>query len=248
MAFYEEISKYYDIIFNKDETTADFLKKHLSNSNRVLDLACGTGTYSIEIAKGGHSVIGIDLDKAMIDKAKAKAEAVGGGALDINFYAEDMRKFKALSGEGLYDVIFCVGNSLVHLNNRGEILQLFKDIYDSLKEAGWMIIQIINYDRILNNNITSLPVIKRDSEGVQFIRNYSKTLEESIISFDTQLIVSNESGEKSYKNSVPLLALRSDEIIRLAESAGFSNNQLFGSFDGSDYKEDSYALILKCYR
>lgn len=245
MAFYEELSKYYDTIFRKDETTAEFLKKGLSNNNRIMDLACGTGTYSIEIAREGHSVAGIDLDRSMIEQAKAK---VKNEALKINFYAEDMKKFKVLTGEELYDMIFCIGNSLVHLNNSEDILQLFKDIYDSLKEAGWMLVQIINYDRILNENITSLPTINRDREGVKFVRNYRPTTEKDIISFDTELIVSNNNGEETYKNSVPLLALRSEEILKLAESAGFTNYQLFGGFDGSEFSEDSYALILKCYR
>jgi 2-polyprenyl-3-methyl-5-hydroxy-6-metoxy-1,4-benzoquinol methylase len=245
LAFYEELSKYYDTIFSKEEVTANFLKNGLSDKNRILDLACGTGTYSIEIAKDGHSVVGIDLDKTMIEKAKAKSEVEN---LTVSFYAEDMRKFKAIANDNLYDMIFCIGNSLVHLNNSDDILQLFRDIHGSLKEAGWMVIQIINYDRIINNNITSLPTISRNDDGVKFVRNYSRTSDKSIINFNTELIVTDEDDEKTYKNSVPLLALRSNEILELAESAGFSNYQLFGGFNSSEFNEDSYALILKCYR
>lgn len=245
MAFYEELSRYYDIIFNREESTADFLKKGLSENNRVLDLACGTGAYSIDIAKAGHSVIGLDLDESMIKRAENKAEKEGG---TVKFVAEDMRNFKPYLGTALQDMIFCIGNSLVHLNSRKDVAKLFVDIYDSLKEGGWMIVQIINYDRIINNNVTALPAIVRNNGEVKFVRNYSHTSDKSVISFDTELIVADEKGEQTYRNSVPLLALRSEEIVQLAASAGFSNYQLYGGFDSREFNEDSYALILKCYR
>lgn len=241
LSFYKELSRVYDIVFKKDETTVNFLKKGLSSNNEILDLACGTGTYAIEIAKDGHHVIGIDLDADMIEKAKIKALNYS-----AEFYCEDMRKFRKVTEDKLYDRIFCIGNSLVHLKDKNEIRIFIETIYDSLKEDGSMIIQIINYDRIIDNGVTYLPTIDRSSEGVKFIRNYNAGQDKNTLNFDTELMISNDGEERVYKNSVPLLALRSEEIIEILKDAGFLELEVYGDFDETTFDKDSFALVIKC--
>ncbi len=49
----------------------------LSPGSAVLDLGCGTGNYSIELAKRGCKVTGIDISYGMLVQAKQKAETLG---------------------------------------------------------------------------------------------------------------------------------------------------------------------------
>jgi ubiquinone/menaquinone biosynthesis C-methylase UbiE len=58
------------LICNKIVTTMTVNKK--GQSERVLDVGCGTGYYASEIAKAGFAVTGIDYAKGMIDKARSK--------------------------------------------------------------------------------------------------------------------------------------------------------------------------------
>ncbi len=243
MNFYKELSRVYDIVFKKDEATVSFLKKGLNSNSDILDLACGTGTYSVELAKDGHNVTGIDLDADMLELAKTKA-----GDDSAEFYCEDMTKFGQITKGMLFDRIFCIGNSLVHLNNRNEVESFIKEIYHSLKKDGSVIIQIINYDRIIDNDIKSLPTIDRSSEGVKFIRNYNMGKEKAALDFQTELIIISDEQERSYTNSVPLLALRSTELVEMLKKAGFSKVELYGGFNEAEFDKNSYALIVKCYR
>jgi 2-polyprenyl-3-methyl-5-hydroxy-6-metoxy-1,4-benzoquinol methylase len=243
LGFYEELSRVYDIVFKKDEATSNFLKKELGAKSEILDLACGTGTYSMELAKEGHNVIGLDLDKDMIEQAKVKANNNS-----VELYCEDMLSFKKITKDKLFDRIFCIGNSLVHLKDRTEIRQFIEAIYHSLKKDGCMIIQIINYDRIIDNNVKSLPTIDRSNEGVKFIRNYTTNKDKGTLNFETELIINNNGQEKVYTNSVPLLALRSEEIIEILEAVNFSKFELYGSFNEADFDINAYALVIKGYR
>ena len=44
---------------------------------QVLDVACGTGHHAIALARKGHQVVGTDLSRAMVERARENAEAAG---------------------------------------------------------------------------------------------------------------------------------------------------------------------------
>ncbi|MEA3294579.1 MAG: class I SAM-dependent methyltransferase [Euryarchaeota archaeon] len=73
--FWDWTSKSYDKQA-KDKTykkTLEITKKHLKSSDIVLDYACATGLYSIELAGNVKEIHGIDISSKMIETAKRKA-------------------------------------------------------------------------------------------------------------------------------------------------------------------------------
>ena len=70
---------------------------------RLLDLACGTGEMTVELAKHGFDVSGVDLSEEMLLIAQEKATSLG---VSIPFYQQNMAE---LEGLGLFDciTIFC---------------------------------------------------------------------------------------------------------------------------------------------
>jgi SAM-dependent methyltransferase len=66
MDFYQSISAHYDLIFPVDPQTVDFIGGRAKPGSRILDIACGTGGYSLALAEKGHRLMGIDLDQSMI--------------------------------------------------------------------------------------------------------------------------------------------------------------------------------------
>lgn len=240
MKFYEELSNVYDIVFPENENTVEFLSKDLMEDSKIMDLACGTGTYSIALGKQGHEVTGIDLDKKMIEIANTKIKN-----FNVKFIEGDIRN--SLKGEK-YDRIFCIGNSLVHIKTGEEIRTLISNMYDSLENNGSIIIQIINYDRILRYNIKSLPTIDRKDKGIKFIREYKYSKGETLIDFQTELLILKDGVLEKYENSVPLLPIKSKEIIDIIKKVGFSKIDLYGSFLMEKFTQDSYALVIKAFK
>lgn len=239
MKFYKEISKLYDIVFPKDDTTLKYLCKNLNGNSKVLDLACGTGTYSIELAKKGHRVDGIDLEEDMITKAKEK------GGLFADFTAHDMTKIKDIFKEKKYDFIFCIGNSIVHLKSKEKIQILIQDVYDMLIDEGALVIQIVNFDRVIKNDVKSLPTIDRNDKGIKFIRNYNYKEDENKVEFKTELLVSNDGNVDKYQNSVDLIALKMEELKTMFEKSGFKDIEVFGDFTEEEFTDNSFALVIR---
>ena len=54
------------------------VKKH-SDKCRVLDAGCGTGNYSLALAKIGYDVIGIDYSESMLNRAEKKRRNISAG-------------------------------------------------------------------------------------------------------------------------------------------------------------------------
>ncbi|MBC8059262.1 MAG: class I SAM-dependent methyltransferase [Clostridiaceae bacterium] len=243
MSFYKELSAVYDIIFPKDKVTLEFLVVNLKEKSKVLDLACGTGTYAIAIGEKGHEVIGVDLDEAMIGLAKDKTSYD-----NVHFYEANMLELHKIIKDETFDLIYCIGNSLVHLNDIEKIEKFACDIYSRLENQGEFIVQIINYDRILINDIKELPTIDRSQQGIKFVRKYRVAEEEKIINFDTELIISKTLSVERYENSVPLLPLKSNELLRILMKAGFSKIGIHGAFSNQELNADSYSVVMRAVK
>lgn len=243
MNFYNQLSKYYDTIFLKDEDTVKFLCSDLVDGSEILDLACGSGTYAIALAEKGYKVTGVDLDSEMINLASNKTCKD-----DIKFLVEDMRAVKGILQNKSFNRVFCIGNSLVHINDKEEIKKVIKDIYNLLDDDGTMILQIINYDRILKYDIKSLPTIKREKQGVEFVRNYRYDADKNLIYFETAIIVNNDKEQSKYDNSVPLLPIQSEELVEIIKASGFTKVNIYGDFTEEEFGDKSFALVIRAVK
>lgn len=78
MAVYEQIGKGYDLTRRADPDIAAQLAKHLQikSDSSYLDVGCGTGNYTLALAKHGGVWHGVDQSKHMIDAATNKSNAV----------------------------------------------------------------------------------------------------------------------------------------------------------------------------
>src|SRR5690606_1972810 len=108
---------------------------------------------------------GVDLDLAMVEAAQAKAKA---NKLNYTVIQGDMQSLDSILFEK-FDALICIGNSLVHLIGKEEILKALRGFYSRLHSKGMAIIQIINYDRIIEQNIDALPTIENRKIGLSFV-------------------------------------------------------------------------------
>lgn len=243
MGFYEQISKYYDYIFPTGKQQIDFLKTAAGiPPKKILDVACGSGGYSVALAKAGYSVTAVDLDEKMVEMTLVKKHREG---LAINAMVCNMLDISKKFHSNTFDLVFCIGNSIVHLGSKEDILDALKQMQTCLKPDGTLIIQIINFDRVFKHNISSLPTIENDEIGLKFIRNYSYDDKKGLIRFNTLLTINGSNGLEKYENTVELLPLLFADLMELMKKAGFKDVSFYGDFEYSKYDEDSYMLVVK---
>ena len=243
MDFYTSISAYYDRIFPVDPQALDFLGSGLEPGSRVLDIACGTGGHSIGLAERGYRVTGVDLDGAMIRLAREKARDL---AAPPDFRVMDMLSMTDALEPG-FDRIFCIGNSLVHLETDEQIARLLAGCFFLLRPRGCLIVQIINYDRILARGLTTLPTLYDEGAALEFNRSYDPDRAGRRVIFRTELKVGREQG-RVIRNQIPLRIVTRKRLRRLAGRAGFRSLEWFGGFDRRPLDPDSLPLILRARR
>lgn len=119
----------------------DFLieKMQLKGGERILDLACGFGRHSLELARRGFDVTGVDITRDYVDYAARTAEKEG---LNARFICSDIREIRF---ENEFDVVLNMADGAVgYLENEEENLKIFLAISKALKSGGKHFMDIMN--------------------------------------------------------------------------------------------------------
>lgn len=129
---------------HKTNRECDYIERHceLKGKGKILDLACGHGRHSIEFAKRGYSVEGVDINKEFIQIAKNNSQEKG---LKVKFVEEDILE---IEHEEDFDIVLFLFNSLGFFN-RQDSERIFKKINQCLVEGGRVFLDIKNRDHIV---------------------------------------------------------------------------------------------------
>jgi len=119
----------------------DFIEKEIdfNKSQKIIDIGCGTGRHSIELAKRGYKVTGIDLSESQLARAKEKAKAQN---LQIDFQKHDARK---LTFKNEYDLAIMLCEGAFPLMETDEMnYEILRNATNSLKAVGKLIFTTLN--------------------------------------------------------------------------------------------------------
>ncbi len=147
---YERLSEVYDLEWGRFSPQylsliSELLDKRSIPHARILDIACGTGILTIELAKQGHTVYGIDISPRMIGKARAKSSGLFNAGYDV----QDMREF---SVEGRFDLVTCTFDSVNYILDPKELAGMFRQVAEVLDQSGLLIFDSNTHQHYLNHH------------------------------------------------------------------------------------------------
>jgi SAM-dependent methyltransferase len=106
---------------------------------RVLDMACGTGRHSLELARRGHSVVGVDISPDLLAIAEADA---GEQSLEVSFLAADLRE---LDFDEEFDLVLNLNDGAIgYFETEEENQRTFEVIAAALRPGGGNLLQLPN--------------------------------------------------------------------------------------------------------
>jgi ubiquinone/menaquinone biosynthesis C-methylase UbiE len=140
---YSGLAYFYDI-FTKEinykkmaDRVEGIFKKCKAAPKLILDLACGTGSLTLELKSRGYDLIGLDLSAEMLSVAQNKAYDMGFG--DILFLKQNMTSFDLY---GTVDAILCSLDGINHLLKKEDVLKCFERAALFLNDGGLFIFDI----------------------------------------------------------------------------------------------------------
>ncbi|MGC2426338.1 MAG: class I SAM-dependent methyltransferase [Nitrososphaeraceae archaeon] len=191
--------------------------------SKILDLSCGIGTHSINLAKKGYQVVGYDPSPLYIEKAKQTAiDEIAGAQSKIRFYqAEANRVAEVLLANAESDF-----NAMIVFNSIGFVgeshdIQMLTNIFKLAAANCILVTETENRDWIIQN---LQPQVKHDLENLEIHETWRFNLESSTAESRSNFYEKNTNGTSlrlvlDLNTSIRLYSLH--ELIRIINSAGW---------------------------
>ena len=223
--FYDRLTQ--NVEYRKIALLCDKLIKEYSSENEVvLDLACGTGSLSEEMARLGYDVFGVDLSEEMLEIAMDKRFDSG---LDIQYLCQDMTE---LDLYGAVDAVICLLDSLNHLNSVQDFRKTVERVSMFTCDGGVFIFDVntlYKHREILGDNAYNYVL-----DGL-FCAWQNECHEDGSVSVYLDFFEEEDDGRYSrYSESFKEIIISESEIKKALAENDF---ELIGQFD--DFSENS---------
>ncbi|MBW6464806.1 MAG: class I SAM-dependent methyltransferase [Firmicutes bacterium] len=238
MAFYTDISLVYDDLFPVSPEQRALFDSLMDDggARSLVDCGCGTGSQLQPFAAAGLSCFGFDPDPSLVAIARRKLAAYPKTRIEEGSFADLPRLAPFLS-----DLLMCLGNSLVHVP-KAEASRFLADAAGALSRSATLLLQILNYERLLREGVTELPMISASEGTVEFRRRYEWEGDRKVL-FRTTLRIAGVDEPRIVRNEIPLYPIYPEELWEMLTAAGFGEIRFYGNFARSEFSPGSEALV-----
>lgn len=127
-------------------TTMNYIKRYLKAGDKILELGCGTGVYSLNLAKEGYDITAVDISQKNLDILKSKI--TDGMSIEVNkMNATDL----SCIPDNFYNVTLALG-PLYHLFDKEDIDKVITEAKRVTKKEGFIFIAFLTKDYITIRN------------------------------------------------------------------------------------------------
>ena len=183
--------------------------------NLIVELGCGTGSFTLEMAKKGYDIMGIDLSPEMLDIARNKAANEG---FDLMFLEQDMSELDLYCTAG---TIVSVCDSVNYLTDPEDVITTFKLVNNFLFPKGIFIFDfntVHKYRDVIGN-----ATIAENRDECSFIWDNYYYEEDHINEYDLSIFVMQDEKNNIFKRFQETHYQRGytiEEMISFVKEAG----------------------------
>jgi 2-polyprenyl-3-methyl-5-hydroxy-6-metoxy-1,4-benzoquinol methylase len=236
--WYEKLFENFSLQYDKEIFTrgtsgeCDFIEREIGydKQSKILDIGCGTGRHSIELAERGYlNTIGIDLSESQLVRAMEKAKAKN---LKIDFRRHDARE---LPFQNEFDLVIMICEGAFPLMETDEMnYRILQNASKALNDKGIFIFTTLNglfplfhsvKDFLESNKEESSAACENNSFDLMTFRDHNIT------------VVEDDSGNKKELHCNERYYVPS-EITWLLKSLGLKTIDIYGAKLGAFSRND----------
>ena len=243
---YEAIARVYDKLNAEIDYTswASFFEECFDRylphrPELVLDLACGTGRMTLELAARGYDMIGVDGSADMLGEALLQND----GRYSILWLQQDMRSFELY---GTVGAVTCCLDSLNYLLTPEDLAKCFATTHNYLDPDGLFLFDMntpYKFEHVYGNNAYVLEdeIVWEDGEKSAIYCGWQNTYHPESLLCDFDLSLFEEDTDGRYRRSDEHQVERCYDlktVKSLLQKAGFELLGVWGGFDFSEPRPD----------
>jgi SAM-dependent methyltransferase len=197
----------------------------------ILDLGCGPGRHSLELARRGFCVTGVDRTALYLEQAQRRAEGEG---LTVEFVQEDMRRF---CRPDTFDAALSLFTSFGYFDTPEENQQVLVNVHSSLKGGGRLIMEL------MGKEVLARVFQARDwqeQDGAFFLQE--RQVSDDWTRMENRWILLK--GQIQYDFRVSHWIYSAAELSVMLRDSGFSSVDAYGNTEGTPYDPTARRLVL----
>ena len=202
----------------------------LTCSPKILDLCCGFGRISAELARRGFSVTGVDITESYLKTAREEAAYEN---LEIEYIQADARDFVR---PGFFDAVVNLYISFGYFEKQEDDKKLISNAYQSLKPGGCFIIETLGKEIVVRDFVESEWF---ERAGFFVLTEYDSLDSWTRLKNRWILIKDGKRIEKVFTQRL----FAASELRALLLEAGFAEVEIYGDWDESVYDQHAAKLI-----
>jgi cyclopropane fatty-acyl-phospholipid synthase-like methyltransferase len=202
----------------------------------VLDLACGWGRHSVELAREGFQVTGLDFSRTLLARAGKRAQAAG---VEVELVHADMRE---IPWTERFDAVCSFYSSLGYFLSDEEDLRVLRGVRSALRRGGVFVMETMHRDHVMGG-YAERDWWTTDSGAIVWVEREFDAVE-GVSREWTRWSKGGKSGEKFHE-----MQLRTaTEWDRLLRMAGLVPVDWYGDWGLAPFTHKSEDLIVVCRR
>jgi SAM-dependent methyltransferase len=233
------LARLYDVDLVEDPGDLDlYLALASRTGDPILELAAGTGRLTIPLAEAGHRVTAVDVDPAMLARARDRAGEAGPAARDRIAFVEADLLGLALPSAGGFRLAFIALNSLFLLASRAAQRDAFATMARHLAPGGLAVadVWLPDADDLARFDGRLILEYERTDPASGELVTKVAAAQHDAASGIVNLTSIYEQGEQGgpparFVRRDALRLVSADELRDFAESAGLEVEALAGSYD-----------------
>lgn len=236
---YRLLALYYDEIFSPfrdpiNKARERVLGRILPSVESACDLACGTGTTALYLARKGIRTYAVDVSPAMCRLAREKANRAHA---TVRVLRADMRSF---SLPEQVDLVTCEGDALNHAQCKADLPVVAKAVALALRPGGYFFFDVNNslgFQRYWSGNVWL------EKPGIVLVMRNGHNLRASKAWSDVEWFIRQGSRWRRHHERVDEVCWNSEEISRALKRAGFDQVH---AFDAAPFFKNNPMMVRGC--